>query len=436
MRNESDYQFQVVCMTVKITTTETHRDAATYTLSCTAEVSGGTAPYTYDWSGNVGDLLSGQGTATIEVEIPINNSGSIGVSVADSGNPPCTASAEFNVCALICSFNATLGSAPPAGQTGPYVYECEADVDGGTGPFTYEWSPSPETLIEPDGRKVRISVPDDTRRQINLTVKDNNDCQAVNTQKVGTIGYTLEADPSDGTGTLHGERENAHFDVELTATADETIPHAPYSLALEFKRPATGEVYELTLDLEPNSSPTKYVGTWGDLTTMKGKWEIKVKNGRSNTLTFKIDKRQQIVQLAQHWASQGLLTRFYPPSAAPGDSVLFGECSSFVGYIYNRLGLNSIGYDPSGNVCSLGDAATSTNTQDGDIRVYAGGGHYAIVAGGGMIDNNNGAYTDPAIIGSPGPTQRQLDDSATLNIYSAPPPTSKSLPELNEIDAE
>ncbi len=425
-----------MCMTVEISAEEVGRDQDSYRLSLTASPEGGDAPYTYQWATTIGTLLSGQGTSQIEVEVPIGAGGIVSISVQDSGTPACSASAALDFCALFGDFTAFLVTSPPQGQNGPYVYQCQATTSEGTAPFTYEWTPAPDSVVEPDGGIVRISFSDDARHEIHLKVTDSSDCEASKTHKVGKIGYTVECDPGDATGTLRGQREGARFEVDVTSTADETVESPDADLTLEFKRPATGETYDLTLTLVDGSSPTKYTAIWGDVTTMKGKWEIKVKNGRSNTVTFKIDKRQQIVQLAQHWAGQGLPTRFYPSNVPPGSPVLFGECSSFVGYIYNRVGLSSIGYDASGGVCSLGNAATETNAQDGDIRVYAGGGHYAILAGGGMIDNNNGAYTDPAIIGSPGPTARQLDDSTTLNIYSTPSPVSKSLPELNVLDAE
>jgi hypothetical protein len=62
------------------------------------------------------------------------------------------------------------------------------------------------------------------------------------------------------------------------------------------------------------------------ITREKGRWEIKVAHHESNTIKFKINKRAQIVRVANSWVG-----------AIPSDREL---CDKFVARVYNHIGIS------------------------------------------------------------------------------------------------
>lgn len=129
---------------------------------------------------------------------------------------------------------------------------------------------------------------------------------------------------------------------------------------------------------------------------------------RSNTVSFKVDKRGQIVEVASHWAGLGLSSCNNLPS--------FLGCDGFVAHVYGHVGVAS----PSlmgGPVLSQ----VQNDTGDGAILFFPSHNsttgaavHLGIVDGGGRIDNNytNNCENNP-------PTQR-AENEGVGDWYDAP----------------
>ena len=78
-------------------------------------------------------------------------------------------------------------------------------------------------------------------------------------------------------------------------------------------------------------NPPHYAGLW-TITQERGKWDIRVQYPHySNIVTFKINKREQVVQYALPWAGLNW--------DRPAQNPPFSDCHTFVAYVYNRLGL-------------------------------------------------------------------------------------------------
>lgn len=323
--------FEIVCLTVSITATEIYRDENVYRFSCTATPQGGTAPYSYSWSGSIGTVISGQGTATLVVEVPVGGIGQIGVGVTDSSNPQCSASDSFSVCGLTCDFSAVLVEAPPLGTTGSYIYECQASAAGSAmEPYTYKWTPTPQSTSD-NGRIAHFSFPDDQEYSISLTVTDAMNCQGFKTKTVGGYELTVSTTPSDfNPDNKTGTRGTTEFKVVVEGIWRGDAANAPAQVNFELVRPAVSSVPATVPGLRvEGSSPPKYQWEW-NVTQTRGKWFIKVQGYRSSTATFKINKRQQIVLVAQSWAG-----------ATKGEANAAGVsyCNDFVARIYGHVGL-------------------------------------------------------------------------------------------------
>ncbi len=438
------YQFEVVCMTTKITVTETYRDEDKYRLSCTATPQGGTTPYTYDWSSSINgsQALSATNQATLEIEIPAIGVGTISVDVSDSSDPACTASASFDVCGSIkCDFTTSLISTPPTGDTGPYIYECVSSSVG-AGDLVHEWSPEPME-VSADGRVAKFSFPDDDEHSIDLTVKDFAGCRGFKTHKVGGYEFTISTDPSgEDMGTVSDTRDTMKFTVTVKAQATGNFTGTPPAqLTFEFLRPATNEVGTAVAPLVAGSSPPRYELPWA-VQQAKGRWQIKVQGYKSNTVTFKIDKRKQIVEVAQSWV--GAAQRPFDETPPRAQGYHGGTlCDDLARYVYGYVGLTTAG---GGNDVEGLYASMNTTTQDaqkGSIAFYhfptdpnTEWRHNAINIGGGQIvDQNCGLahQTDPPIplIGS----HPDVDpDLVKPSKYAAP--SYHSTTELQSIDSE
>ena len=168
----------------------------------------------------------------------------------------------------------------------------------------------------------------------------------------------------------------------------------PSTLAFEMLRRATGGTPTLTATLVAGSDPVRYEAQW-NVTQEKGRWEIKTQGYVSNTVQFKIDKREQIDHLANSYVG-----------APRGSAGAGSQCEHFVGAIYTSLGL-AICAD---TVSNLGGGyppdfplANSAHLQDtkgyGCVTLFQGNNkanayhwqHAAIKVGGSVVDQNCGS---------------------------------------------
>jgi hypothetical protein len=136
--------------------------------SVTATVSGGTAPYTYDWNGTP----TGDGTATI-TGLTLGN---YQVTVTDAKNCTVIVSITLSTAAtILLTTNVTPptcppGSNPPLGTNGVI----DLVVSGGTAPFTYNWTTSNGSGLVPTAQdQSGLSA-----GTYNVTVTDSIGCTA------------------------------------------------------------------------------------------------------------------------------------------------------------------------------------------------------------------------------------------------------------------
>ncbi|WP_197463454.1 Ig-like domain-containing protein, partial [Cochleicola gelatinilyticus] len=101
--------------------------------TATANVSGGTPPYTYVWAPN------GETTQTIENL----SAGTYTVTVTDANG--CMATASTTVNSGTCRDLAVSATATPVTCNGDSDGTANATISGGVGPFTYSWAPGGET---------------------------------------------------------------------------------------------------------------------------------------------------------------------------------------------------------------------------------------------------------------------------------------------------
>ena len=239
-----------------------------------------------------------------------------------------------------------------------------------------------------DGRVAKFSFPDDDEHSINLTVKDFSGCRGFKTHKVGGYEFTLLTDPSGyDTGAISGTRDTMQFTVTVTAQATGNFVGTPPSqLTFEFSRPATGETGTAVGALVAGSSPPRYQYLW-PVRQVKGRWQIRASGYKSNTASFKVDKRKQIVKVAQSWVGARQDT---------GHGGVY--CDDLVRYFYEYVGLVVSG--GGNNVVALYSSMNTVgqDLQKGAIAFYhfptdpdTTWRHNALnVAGGQIIDQNCG----------------------------------------------
>ena len=219
-------------------------------------------------------------------------------------------------------------------------------------------------------------------------MKDTFGCRGFKTHKVGSYEFTLSTDPSgQDTGAISGTRDTMQFTVTVTAQATGNFTGTPPSqLTFEFSRPATGETGTAVGTLV-SSSPPRYEYLW-PVQQVKGRWHIKVQGYKSNTVTFKVDKRKQIVEVANSWstATQAELT-------AAGATV----CNGLTAKIYNHVGLPL-----SGTITPQYNSATVPCGGEGCLLFYAESfkvdwepAHIAIKADGQRVNVNSATKRFP-----------------------------------------
>ena len=202
------------------------------------------------------------------------------------------------------------------------------------------------------------------------------------------------------------------------------MDNPPSSLVFEMHRRATGGTSTLTADLVAGSNPVSYEAQW-NVTQEKGRWEIKTRDYISNTLQFKIDKREQIDYVANSYVGE------LNGSAGGGD-----QCQNFVAAVYGYLGLTF----PSGSASVIGEGdptatpplppPTAPDTQGyGCLTLFHGASfpvstwqHVAINVGNSIVDQNCGSYVANPMPGPGQPVPPALIDkhSATAAHLSQP----------------
>ena len=165
--------------------------------------------------------------------------------------------------------------------------------------------------------------------------------------------FEVSTDPSGDSQEGHpghqtGQRDTTKFYVVIKATLIWRGEPSFKTIGFMLKRTKTGEVKRKTgyLVTDPNDPDgPKDVGgglkrwtfrthkvladrgvTDWIITKEKGRWEIRVEGHKSNTVKFKINKRAQIVSVANSWVG-----------AIPSDQEL---CDKFVARVYNHVGIS------------------------------------------------------------------------------------------------
>jgi hypothetical protein len=216
---------------------------------------------------------------------------------------------EFEVVCLTVEISATKYESNPDFS----LLVCRAIASGGTPPYTYLWMAQGTGLQTLEGQgteEVDVRVNAGASGSVSLLVTDktaptlctDSDTFAIPAQPLGVFNVTVSA--SSGAGTASGTRDTMRFTATVEATATTPLPTPPpASIIIQAHRNIVGLNYthQLTATLIPNLSPHKYQAQW-DITRDMGKWSLQVEYPyESNTANFKIDKRSQIVQVANSW---------------------------------------------------------------------------------------------------------------------------------------
>src|SRR5262249_33627625 len=119
----------------------------------TAIVTGGTAPYTYNWSG-------GQTTSSVSSL----SAGTYSITILDNGGCTATAGITLTQPTAIGITISSVTNVACSGNTGKIVAN---SATGGVSPYTYSWSPSGGTNLTATGLSAGTYT---------LTAKDHNGC--------------------------------------------------------------------------------------------------------------------------------------------------------------------------------------------------------------------------------------------------------------------
>jgi hypothetical protein len=202
-------------------------------------------------------------------------------------------------------------------------------------------------------------------------------------------------------------------------------------------------VYSYRMYYQDDNEVHRVAGSYDwEVTALLGRYLLQVhpEDGLSNLVEFKIDKRSQIVNTANDWASFYQTQLSLDPNSSWNSSMhpngLFTHCFSFAGYIYNRHGLTIATTD-----LGMYPAAEAPDDGEGSLRFYWSNmtppsavddpGHVGVMGSNGTRIDNNGLPTrDPNKFN--GPLLRPMDEgvgSAYLNTQQDPlrAPRSRTL---------
>lgn len=173
-------------------------------------------------------------------------------------------------------------------------------------------------------------------------------------------------------------------DKDASTTARLPLP-SPATVTLEFRRPATNEATTAIATMVSGSDPPRYelppvpgLAAGWDTTEFSGKWHIKVAGHKSSSAQFKIDKREQIVQVANSWVGA--------PQAQLGAGA---NCNDLSARVYSHVGL-PIGTTTNNQYNNSTDACSG----NGCLLFYSvladwDAAHVAIEASGQRINLNS-----------------------------------------------
>jgi gliding motility-associated-like protein len=137
------------------------------------EVSGGTAPYVYDWNPQVSDLDTSSTLGPGNYLVTVTDAGGCTSTVTFEINEPDQLLISANITDVYCD-SASFGA-------------INTQVEGGVGNISYQWAPTGDSIPNLVGI---------TGGQYILNISDENGCGVTDTFFVNTIGYlTLSVEP-------------------------------------------------------------------------------------------------------------------------------------------------------------------------------------------------------------------------------------------------
>ena len=305
---------------------------------------------------------------------------------------------HWRVAFTVASMTVKISAVETLRDENNFVLECTAIVAYGADPLIYAWETTNGTLpLSGQGTaRAVFEFALNASDQVKLTVTDSGQPPETKSDTLPIspgqgIQFTISTNPAGNPpvgspGYTNGEARDAmEFFVTVEAVADpgQTLPDPlPQTITFQYYR-FYYAIYQLTATLVPNSNPPTYQGFWM-ITPERGKWTIRVQYPhRSNIVTFQINKREQIVQLANSWIGAA--------SALLGGN---GNCNDLTGKVYGHLGLPL-----SGGTAVQHDAATNVCSGDGCLLFYSvnfpneptkwSPSHVAIADGGQRININS-----------------------------------------------
>lgn len=188
-------------------------------------VSGGTAPYTYSWSGGLPAQQDHNGT------VP---AGTYSVTVTDANG--CSAYLDNIVVEQEgCSFNISASTTPDDGSGNGTI---DITVDGTTGPYTYAWSgglPAQEDQTGLGEGTYRVRVTDSEGCSEDLYVVLSNDCPGINSYFYFKRNVLCHGDSDGrivfgvfGTHSYDFELYDVNTEQEITNSVSIETPYSNY----------------------------------------------------------------------------------------------------------------------------------------------------------------------------------------------------------------
>jgi PKD repeat protein len=211
-------------------------------ITFTGYASGGTSPYTFNWS--FGDGSTATGSTTTHT-YPSAGSYTTVLKASDSGSPKQTASSQQTISVSSPppppppppTLTASFTYSPSSPQTGQQV-TFTGTASGGTSPYSYTWNFGDSstgigsTSIHTYGSPGSFTV--------TLTVKDNGSPQQTTTSRQSVTITSPPPPPSPLTVSFSYNPSSPSVGQQVTFTASATGGTAPYSLSWTFGDGSTG----------------------------------------------------------------------------------------------------------------------------------------------------------------------------------------------------